>query len=215
MRLMETSPAEKDPSPTLDIIFYYLVIYPSFLKALGSYCCQSRGMKAPARTSISEITPFWRQRQDGGRNMEAMLLGGTFITELQIVEQSASLGAKWCWGRRCLLFLGWIEMGLGLEMKRDVHSLSKYNFTVTDSVIVKGLAWRGENTSSCRTDHISIWRTCASISRLSGYTLTYSTKLINCRFIPRKLLWHQNCPFILFNVLVIVFVLTKVSFKFC
>lgn len=62
MRLMETSPAEKDPSPTLDIIFYYLVIYPSFLKALGSYCCQSRGMKAPARTSISEITPFWRQK---------------------------------------------------------------------------------------------------------------------------------------------------------
>lgn len=94
MRLMETSPAEKDPSPTLDIIFYYLVIYPSFLKALGSYCCQSRGMKAPARTSISEITPFWRQRQDGGRNKEAMLLGGTFIIEWQIVEQSASLGAK-------------------------------------------------------------------------------------------------------------------------
>ncbi len=96
MSLMETSPAEKDPSPTLDIIFYYLVIYPSFLKALGSYCCQSRGMKAPARTSISEITPFWRQRRDGGRNREAMLLGGTFIIEWQIVEQSASLGAKLC-----------------------------------------------------------------------------------------------------------------------
>lgn len=141
MRLMETSPAEKDPSPTLDIIFYYLVIYPSFLKALGSYCCQSSGMKAPARTSISEITPFWRQRQDGGRNKEAMLLGGTFIIEWQIVEQSASLGAKWCWGRQSLLFLGWIEMVLGLQMNRDVHSISKYNFTVTDSVIWN--AWAG------------------------------------------------------------------------
>lgn len=144
MRLIETSPTKKDPSPTLDIIFYYLVIYPSFLKALGSYCCQSRGMKAPARTSISEITPFWRQRQDGGRNREAMLLGGTFITEWQIVEQSASLGAKWCRGRQCLLFLGWIEMGLRLQMKRDIHSISKYNFTVTDSVILKGLVWRGK-----------------------------------------------------------------------
>lgn len=141
MRLMETSPAEKDPSPTLDIIFYYLVIYPSFLKALGSYCCQSRGMKAPARTSISEITPFWRQRQDGGRNKEAMLLGGTFIIEWQIVEQSASLGAKWCCGRQCLLFLGWIEMGLELQIMRDIHSISKYNFSVTDSVIWK--AWSG------------------------------------------------------------------------
>lgn len=66
MRLMETSPAEKDPSPTLDIIFYYLVIYPSFLKALGSYCCQSRGMKPPARTSISEITPFLETKERWG-----------------------------------------------------------------------------------------------------------------------------------------------------
>lgn len=34
-------------------------------------------------------------------------------------------------------------MVLGVEMKRDIHSVSKYNFTVTDSVILKGIVWGG------------------------------------------------------------------------
>lgn len=69
-------------------------------------------MKPQAMTSISEITPFQRQKREiVGETGEPCLWVALFIIEWQTVEQSMSLRAKCCGGRqRFFVFQGDVKL---------------------------------------------------------------------------------------------------------